>query len=180
MMNASFSGVVCEHEKYRMLSRSYGNGAFSMSILLPDEGVTNAEVIASLTGESWRLLPGNRNGYQIHLKLPRFSTSYDIELNDVLQALGITSAFSAADADFSKLSQASIFLSRALQKARIEVDEEGTKAETVTMGEGWVSSPGPRPEMQKMDFFVNRPFIYLISEYSTGAIYFIGEINRIE
>lgn len=180
MMNASFSGVVCEHEKYRMLSRSYGNGAFSMSILLPDEGVTNAEVIASLTGESWRLLPGNRNGYQIHLKLPRFSTSYDIELNDVLQALGITSAFSAVDADFSKLSQASIFLSRALQKARIEVDEEGTKAEAVTLGEGWVSSPGPRPEMQKMDFFVNRPFIYLISEYSTGAIYFIGEINRIE
>lgn len=163
-----------------MLSRSYGNGAFSMSILLPDEGVTNAEVIALLNVQSWKQLPQNRNGYQIHLKLPRFAASYDINLNDVLQSLGIVSAFSSDAADFSKLSTTRIFLSRALQKARIEVDEEGTKAETVTLGEGWASSPGPRPEMQKMDFFVNRPFIYLISEYSTGAIYFIGEVNQIK
>ncbi|WP_301202206.1 serpin family protein [uncultured Parabacteroides sp.] len=180
MMNATYDGVVCEHEKFRMLSRSYGNGAFSMSILLPDEGVTNAEVIALLNSESWKQLPENRNGYKIHLKLPRFATSYDIELNDVLRSLGVVSAFSSSDADFSKLSTTQIFLSRALQKARIEVDEEGTTAEVVTLGEGWVSSPGPRPEMQRMDFFVNRPFIYLISEFSTGAIYFIGEVNRIE
>ena len=81
MMNASFQGIVCEHEKFRMLSRSYGNGAFSMSILLPDEGVTNAEVIALLNVQSWKQLPQNRNGYQIHLKLPRFAASYDINLN---------------------------------------------------------------------------------------------------
>ena len=180
MMNASFQGIVCEHEKFRMLSRSYGNDAFSMSILLPDEGVTNAEVIALLNVQSWKQLQQNRNGYQIHLKIPRFAAAYAINLNDVLQSLGIVSAFSSDAADFSKLSTTRIFLSRALQKARIEVDEEGTKAETVTLGEGWASSPGPRPEMQKMDFFVNRPFIYLISEYSTGAIYFIGEVNQIK
>lgn len=180
MMNASFESVVFEQEKYRMLSRSYGNGAFSMSILLPKEGVTNAEVIASLTTESWKQLAKNRNGYRVNLKLPRFSASFDMKLNEVLQSLGIVSAFSESEADFSKLSSADVFLTRVLQKARIEVDEEGTKAEAVTMGEIGLTSPGPRPEIQKMDFFVDRPFIYLIREYSTGAIYFIGEINRIE
>ena len=61
------------------------------------------------------------------------------------------------------------------QKARIEVNEEGTKAAAVTIAEmDMAMAPEPR-RYEKVDFHATRPFLYVISELSTGAIFFIGQ-----
>lgn len=54
-------------------------------------------------------------------------------------------------------------------KAVIDLDEEGTKAAAVTV----ISESTGIPHY--VDFHANRPFFYIISEKSTGTIFFIGQ-----
>jgi serine protease inhibitor len=60
-----------------------------------------------------------------------------------------------------------LFLSRALQKTRIDVDEKGTRAEAVT-AEATKTAESP------MSLVFNRPFLYVIVHNKTGAILFLG------
>ena len=55
------------------------------------------------------------------------------------------------------------------QNAKIHVDEEGTEAAAVTV----IALPTGTP--QYYDFHATRPFLYTISEQSTGTILFIGQ-----
>ena len=54
------------------------------------------------------------------------------------------------------------------QASKIRVDEEGTEAAAVTVVE-------TRKGMNEIVFEANRPFLYVISEQSTGSILFIGQ-----
>ena len=66
---------------------------------------------------------------------------------------------------------AKAFVSMVLQKAKIEVDEEGSKAAAVTVVENVETAlPPSKPIM----FHANRPFMYAIVEHSTGTIFFMG------
>ena len=59
------------------------------------------------------------------------------------------------------------------QVAKIKLDEEGTEAAAVTVIEvNTTSMPGPS---QTIEFHANRPFLYVISERQSGAIFFIGQ-----
>ena len=108
----------------------------------------------------------------VDLKLPKFSSEYSITLNSTLKQLGMTDAFSPA-ADFTRLSDRRAYISRVLQKCKIEVDEKGTEAAAVTVVEMRTTSTAPRPTPTAV-FHANRPFIYIITENTTGSIYFIG------
>lgn len=186
MMRRTFNTVCYKGDAFKMISLSYGNSAFYMSILLPDEGKTTASVLAQLDGEGLRMNINNNpnmgnnqvSGYRVHLKLPRFSLNHHQDLVEAMKELGMPSVFDRSKAEFTRLSQNAIYITQAFQKARIEVDEEGTKAEAVTVVGGELTSPGPviAPEL---DFFVDRPFVFLIREVSSGAIFFMGEVNRL-
>ena len=79
--------------------------------------------------------------------------------------------FERGKADLTKMSKAKAFVSMVLQKAKIEVDEEGSKAAAVTVVETLdAAAPPSRPIM----FHANRPFMYAIVEHSTGTIFFMG------
>lgn len=177
MMRRSFTSLCFKGANYEMLSLPYGNGAFEMCLLLPDKGTTTASVIATLSEGDWKTIGRDREGYRISLKLPRFSTANSITLNDCLKTLGMPSVFSET-ANLSQLSSQPTYVSLAFQKARIEVDEEGTKAEAVTVIEGDLTADIGPSHLQLKDFFVNRPFVYLIREISSGAIFFMGEVNQ--
>ena len=81
-------------------------------------------------------------------------------------------------ADFSNFASGNLSISKMLQKAKIEVSEEGTKASAVTMA--MVELTALRPEPRKVEFHANRPFIYMITERSTGAILFMGQYTGSE
>lgn len=178
MMNRNFNTVCMAGDTYNMLVLPYGNNAFSMYILLPVEGETPGSVMSGFTEKTWAKMYKNAAAYNVNLKLPRFGTTYHAELADILKALGMSTAFDPTKADFSRLSPEPVFVTDAFQKARIEVDEEGTKAEAVTVIEGSLTSPGP-VHLPQLDFFVDRPFVFMIRESSTGAIFFMGEVNKL-
>lgn len=153
---------------------SYGNGSYSMYVLLPHEGISLDVLIDELDGATWESEKNRMRSCIVNLKLPRFETASDINLNDIMKSLGMKRAFIPGLAEFGDMfeNESEIFLGILKQKSRIIVNEEGTEAAGVTMG--GVMATGFMPENKPKTFHADRPFVYLIQEKSSNAIFFIG------
>ena len=172
MMHQRKRFAIGSNGSFQTIRLPYGNGAYRMYVLLPNGGHSVADIIAGLTPQSWETVLNSLSTRQVDLKLPKFETEYTIPLNDVLKSLGIVDAFSPADADFSLMSKQASHIDMVLQKARIKVNEEGTEAAAVTaigMTTTAVNPSGP------WLFHADHPFLYVITEASTGAIFFMGQ-----
>ena len=162
-----------ENEVFQAVSMSYGNTAFSMVALLPKTGYKVTDVIASLRESGWDDVRSGMYTCDVDLWLPRFETSFGLKLNDFLADMGMPLAFDKKKADFSALSDVPLYLDYVQQDAIIKVDEEGTEAAVVShAGFGMPTSPGP-----DVIFHADHPFLYLITEKSTGAILFAGRYS---
>ena len=168
MMHQEKSVKYAENDFYQAVRLPYGNGAYRMDIFLPREDKTVGEVLESLNGSNWQPKYEYRS---VDLKLPRFETDTNQGLIEIMSDLGMPSAFSVFNAEFPYFCNVPIFISQMFQVAKIKLDEEGTEAAAVTViGEATSGMPPvPKP------FHANRPFLYIISEQSTGAIFFIGQ-----
>lgn len=153
----------------------YGNGAFSMVVVLPDEGRTVSDATAYLKKTGWQALAGSMSHREVELWLPRFETKYEAELNDMLGQLGMPTAFTPM-ADFSAMTQHPVYIGFIKQKAIIKVDEEGSEAAAVSIGGMKATSVGPDPD-GRVIFHADRPFLYFITENSSGAILFSGRYS---
>lgn len=174
MMHRNGKYEYTSNETYSAVRIPYGDGTFSMLVLLPNEGKSIDDILDKVDAQSVSLMGRSMGEYLVDLKLPKFTTEVEIPLNEIVSSLGAPSMFVASDADFSRMADGDIFISKMLQKAKIEVSEEGTKAAAVTAAVMVGTSLEPY-EPQRVDFHADHPFIYIISESYTGAIYFIGQ-----
>ncbi len=151
----------------------YGEGAYSMTIILPRQDMDINQFVLSLTEEKlndWMLELSMKEG---SLALPRFKLEYETSLNEALQLLGIQDAFDARKADFSGMSDnPGLVISNVKHKTFVEVNEIGTEAAAAT---GKTINIGPGPQPFVMD--VNRPFVYMIRDRDTNTIFFIGRVT---
>ena len=155
----------------------YGNGSYGMYVLLPHEGKSINEVIEALDGETWEATRRKMYGNKVNLKLPSFETETSIDLREIMKALGMKRAFDPSKAEFGEMlvkTNGNLYLGLLLQKSKITVNEEGTKAAAVTIGGMVDGAAGPPAEPEIINFHADRPFIYLIQENSSNAIFFIG------
>jgi serpin B len=162
-----------EDDNCQVLRLPYGNSAYEMTILLPKEGKTVGEVLQTLTTNTWQDLRYKKSAI-VDVKLPRFESNTDIELNDIMSILGMPNAFSDTLAEFPNFCNVSTCIDMMKQVARIKVNEEGTEAAAVTVI-GVKNTSVSIDEPQRVHFHATRPFLYVISEQSTGAIFFIGQ-----
>lgn len=167
-----------ENNQFATISLPYGNGAFYMQLILPHENVSLEAVAKDLQKNlNWETSDLEGVLANVSLELPRFDIDFKIDLNDVLKELGMNAAFDSR-ADFSAMSEISTYISFVKQKASITVNEEGTEAAAVTViGSYETAAPSPTPVAR--DFHVDRPFLFLIKEVSTNAIFFMGEITEL-
>ena len=168
-----------ENKLYQAVRLPYGNGAYQMSLFLPREGKTIADVLDAMDGKNWQFK--SYDDYIVDLKMPRFKTSTNLNLVKIMTDLGLTTAFTET-ADFPYFGNRSVSITDMFQKAVIDLNEEGTEATAITV---IVPIDGMPIEV---NFHADRPFFYIISERSTDAIFFIGQfvgdtttgISRIE
>jgi len=153
----------------------YGNGSYSMYVLLPHEGISVDAVMEGLDGKTWEIEKNRMRSCKVDLKLPRFETASDINLIDIMISLGMERAFYPDMAEFGDMfeNESGIFLGILKQKSMIIVNEEGTEAAGVTLGGSMVTGFMPT-ENKPQTFHADRPFVYLIQEKSSNAIFFIG------
>lgn len=155
--------------------------------LLPKDNLKN--YINNLTNEdlnkvlnSFKKLSENE---RLNLSLPRFSYKYNINnFIGILNDMGITSAFDPVEADFSKiitkenlnkLGKDNLYVSDAIHKTYIDLNEKGTKAAAVTYF-GIKTSGAYMEDYKEIDIKFNRPFMYIIRDTETKEILFIGSV----
>ena len=173
MMHQNDKFQYMSNDTFEAVELPYGNRTYTMTVLLPKEGVSIEEMMNGLDAQQIGSLYKEMDKCIVDLKLPKFTTSTETTLNDAISKLGAPSIFTSA-ANFKNMSDANIFISKMFQKAKIEVSEEGTKAAAVTAGMVAMTALNPN-EPRHVNFHANRPFVYLITERQTGAIFFIGQ-----
>jgi serpin B len=173
LMNQTDTLRYQETNDYQAVELLYGNGAFAMTVLLPQPGRTSADVLAGLNPSSWGELASHFVDVDLHLTLPRFRLEYGRRLNDDLAALGMDIAFDPGRADFYRIADVRperLYLTRVDQRTFVDVNEEGTEAAAATnVGVGLTSAP---PTMR-----VDRPFVFVIHERLSGTVLFLGVMN---
>ena len=151
-----------------------------MWLILPDEGVTPEELLS--TGEAMDFLQQNANEYEnqkslmIHLSVPKFDISSDLEISRQLEALGITDIFVPGTANFTPIIPENDggYVSQVKHAARVAIDEEGVTAAAFTMIARCGAGMPPKDEM---DFTLDRPFLFVI-ESQDGLPLFAGIVNQ--
>jgi len=162
-------------EDFTAVELPYGDSAFSMVVLLPNPGVTVADLVEEMNAENWNAWFEHSNFTEIPVVLPKFKYKFKSLLNEPLIDLGLGIAFTDT-ADFSNIKpESGIFISRVLHQTFIDVKEEGTEAAAATVVE-MIDSVNEEPFLFRAD----RPFLYVIKENSTGAILFMGKVGKPE
>ena len=156
-----------DNDLYQAVKLPYGNGAYLMTVILPREGKTISDVLSQMDGKNWQFKDGTPD---VDLKLPRFEVNTSLNLKPIMSALGMPTAFNPIDADFSEFCYIPTYIGLMKQVARIIVNEEGTEAAAITIiGQETAGMP------HYSQFYATRPFLYIISEQSSGCIFFIGQ-----
>lgn len=155
------------------------NNSGKMWLILPDEGITPESLIANgdinpiLNGKT----PANVSNVIINMYMPKFDVVSSMDLIESIQALGVTTVFSEAEADFSPImSGQSAYVSQINHSARVAVDEEGCTAAAFTViaadSEAFI-------EGTEVDFRLNRPFIFVITSDDSTPL-FVGVVNTMK
>ena len=166
------SSDVCDY-----LEMDYGNHAFSMVIMLPKDGKTTRDVIATMDGKKWADAMQSLTLKKIPVFLPRFKAECEYPMHEhILPDMGMKLPFNPMLADLSGIADIGafgrLFISSVIHKTFVQVDEEGTEAAGITL-------VGIENSVKSSFFIVDHPFLFVIREKSTDVILFIGEIGEI-
>jgi serpin B len=159
----------------QILVLPYQGKSLQMVMLLPKSPSGVADLEKNLTAEQWESWLGQlRWDAKVEVALPKFKLNARYGLTSPLQALGMTDAFNATQADFSGMTKPSyLSISDVVHQAFVEVNEEGTEAAAAT---GVIMSlamevAGPTPV-----FRADHPFLFLIRDQQSGTILFMGRL----
>lgn len=176
-MMGSDEDCYLEDDKATGFIKPYASG-YSFMVMLPNEGVSVGEYIGGWSAEKYASLLAHARTTTVSATIPKFSQTYEADLNNVLRAMGITDAFEAGQADFSRMGQTAsgekLYISRVQHKTFVSVDERGTKAGAATSVSMDCGSAMMIPVV-----YCDRPFVYCIIENETQLPVFMGAVMNV-
>ena len=162
-----------KNDKATAFGRNYANGLSFIGILPNEEGDFTLE---DLDIES--LLKSEPEYDEVDCKMPKLNFETSATLNDMLSDLGLENIFSN-DADFSGIADKNTKVSAVLQKTKLELDENGTKAAAVTAAVmECMSAMAPNPVVKSVE--LTRPFAFLIFDEMNNEILFMGKVMTVK
>ena len=174
-------GTYLEDENATGFKKYYKGGKYAFVAMLPNEGVSVSDYVASLNGESLNTLLNNTQHTTVHTAIPKFETEYNVEMSAILKDMGMTKAFDIYNADFEGLGTSTagnIFINRVLHKTFISVGEKGTKAGAATvveMADGAAAEP-----QEPKEVYLDRPFVYMLIDCENNIPFFIGTMMDVD
>jgi serine protease inhibitor len=164
-----------ENDDFQAVRLGYASRHLEMIVFLPKTNSNPQNILTKLSTGSWQddILSqfADREGT---LVFPKFELKYEVQLKDLLKALGMKSAF-AMDANFSAMADEPLFVSEVKQKSFVEVNEEGTVAAAVT-GVHMTAIGVTRAPEKPFEMIVDRPFFFVIEDDKTQSILFMGVV----
>lgn len=174
-MMYSTEGLYIEDTDAVGFIKDYASGKYAFVALLPNEGINVKDYVDSLTGEKLASVLNNPVDVMVKAAIPKFKSEYSIEMNNILEAMGMTDAFDIDLADFSEIgssTEGNIYISSVIHKTFIEVNEKGTRAGAASMVEMKDGSSMQEPEFKTV--YLDRPFVYMIIDRQANQPIFIG------
>ena len=161
--------------------KSYEGGKYTFAALLPNEGTSIKDYVASLTGSSLRdTLKNASYDYEVIAKLPKFKSEFTVSLTGILSDMGMEDLFTSK-ADLSGMNNGAggLFVSDVMHKGFIEVDQAGTKAGAATIV-AVDECCMIEDEVVRRYVTLDRPFVYAIIDRETYTPIFLGVLNSAE
>ncbi|KAK2160687.1 hypothetical protein NP493_1631g00031 [Ridgeia piscesae] len=156
----------------KIIELPYDGDEVSMYILLPDETIGLSALESQITSASINAAISSMYKQPVGVSMPKFKMTMQIDLKDILKALGMTDAFVPNLADLSGIDGTrKLLVSAAVHEAYVDVNEEGTEAAAAT-GVGISVTSIQIPKTFKAD----HPFLFFIREKVTGSILFSGRV----
>ncbi len=177
MMNQTNRFLYTENDLYQSVIMPYGNGSYQMTLFLPRSGKTLDDLLAEMNGTNWNA--SEYKTYEVGLSMPRLETDTDLDLKEIMASLGMENSFleykghgfmNMCHYGDNENNTDHCWIGVMKHKAHLKLDEKGTEAAAAT-AIGVVD----RSQPQYVDFIADKPFLYIISEHSTGSIFFIGQ-----
>ncbi|EAT46064.1 AAEL002720-PA [Aedes aegypti] len=143
----------------------------SMVIVLPMKKSSLENVVRDMGVALYEKINERLSLERVQLAMPKFTMQKKIDAQELLKNMGLTALFEELDLDLLERDKSRIGEIR--QMTFIKVDERGTEgaAATETQAVGRAGYP---------NFYVDRPFLYLIRKRSTKNIIFIGHYSAYE
>ncbi len=165
-----------EKDGAQVIRLPYADNDLEMWIALPGDGGMDG-LLSALAEKGMAYLTDGAANTEVRLTMPKLDISDSHSLVELLKSLDVTAPFGDA-ADFSGISAVPLCIDEIIQKARMQVDENGTKAAAATI----VAirclgiAPGMKPEPVEMK--LDRPFFYAIADGESGAVCFAGVVEN--
>merc|ERR1719233_1796706 len=156
-----------------MIELPYKGDRIVMQVLLPKSKYGLVDVEEKLKNlDIHELFEKEKEKTEVIIGLPKFKQENTVQLNKQLSMLGLNNMFSPF-ADFSGITnERGLHVSQAVQKAFIEVNEEGTEAAAAT-GLAAVAFSSP---LHQSFFIADHPFIFYLRDEDTGILLFQGRV----
>lgn len=177
-MNGSSTTYFETDDAVGFMKRYYG-GDYGFVAMLPNEGVSLSDYVATLDGKALRAMLESPAEYtNVHFSIPKFETESDIKLVEILGEMGMPNAFDVQNAELGKIgtldSGDKLYIDSVVHKTHILVDEKGTKAAAST-GIGIAGGAAGTPEQKYV--YLDRPFVYMIVDCKNHVPLFIGTMT---
>ena len=173
----NFKYGICRNLDYcQAIELPYAGGSVSMFVLLPSkiDGLKRLEAKMEMKHLNEVEQVFEMRQQLTELFLPRFKLSYEKNMEKPLKGLGINDLFSESVTDLSGIDgthRPMLYVSTAIHKAVIEVNEEGSEAAAAT---GMVAEEKFKPKTMCMK--VDHPFLFFIRNNKTKSVLFLGGV----
>ncbi|XP_048005420.1 LOW QUALITY PROTEIN: antitrypsin-like [Leguminivora glycinivorella] len=159
----------------QLLEMSYEGDEASMVIVLP-RNVEGLDAVLEQLATGVDLVQEMQSmiSTKVEVYIPKFKIETEIDLTELLPKLGIKAIFDKENSGLTKIldSDEALYVSKGIQKAFIEVNEEGAEAAAATamMVTSYCTSVNFAPPVPV--FNANRPFLTAVQAH--GTLYFLA------
>lgn len=168
-----------ENDSAEAFSVYYKNGMQFIGILPKKTGDFTLESL-----DIPALLKSETHDYDVSARMPKLDFETEFPLTDALKAAGLSDVFSPLNSDFTPMQGSAdehFYLSEVIQKTKLELDEEGTRASAVTAAIMNDTAAAVIPEEREIkEVFLNRPFAFLIYDGEAEQTVFLGKVTRLQ
>ena len=171
-MNTSINTWYFQDKYAEIVDIPYSNDDYSLMVIVPKCYRKFKKLEKKLNFEYYNNFIAKKEKKQVKLSIPKFNIKSDYDLGETLIKMGLKDAFTS-NADFSGITkQEKLYISEAIHKATIEINEEGTEAAAATA----VVMRKTSVLLDNIELKIDKPFIYILRNNKTNCIYFMGKI----
>merc|ERR1712071_79918 len=179
-IDAKFRSGYIEDLDARVLELPYVGGKLSMFIILPYKIDGLPALESKLTEDVFKTMDENlRSSKKIAVAIPKFKVEAEVQMKEVLIAMGVGDLFDDSVADLSGIAgKKNLYVSEVFHKAFVEINEEGSEAAAATAGVVRMKRSLDVQDEDEEPFVANHPCLLLIRDNLTATNLFLGRLAR--